>query len=84
MHQCSVLTLSDVRQTKQVVITDVVILPNAYRVAVATTNRDLCFYEIATGMLCNRLVGLADIITDLDYTALSNERGLLVWGDMAG
>lgn len=59
-------------------------MPNAYRVAVATTNRDLCFYEIATGVLCNRIVGLTDIITDIDYTVMASDRGLLVWGDMAG
>ena len=78
------LTLTDIKLSKQIGITDIAIMPNAYRVAVATTNRDICFYEIATGVLCNRIIGITDMVTDLHYTSIASDTGLLVWGDMAG
>ncbi|EGD73223.1 hypothetical protein PTSG_12227 [Salpingoeca rosetta] len=78
------ITLHQIKSLKQISVTDAVLLTNGFRLAVSTTNRDLCFFESTSGGLCHRIVGLSDTITYLYYEALSSETGLLIWGDMAG
>lgn len=67
-------------------ITDMVYMANAMRLAVATTNRDLCFFDAASGQLCNRVVGFTDIITSIDYASstTNHDDGVLVFGDQGG
>ena len=80
-----VLRLGNAKMLKhKVSITDVAVLSNAYRIAVATTNRDLAFYELGTGNLCNSVIGIGDVITSLHYHGMGNDHGYLTCGDMAG
>lgn len=71
---------------KNLKLTDIVYMPNAFRFAVATTNRDLCFFDSATSVLCNRLIGLGDIITSMDYHIHPSDpdKAWLTFGDMGG
>lgn len=80
----SVVRLKSLDYMKQVQVTDIAIMPNAYRMAVATNNRDLSFYETATGQLYNRLVGLTDAIQRLHYHVVDTNTGILFCGDMNG
>lgn len=36
-------------------MTDAVLITNGFRLAVSTTNRDLCFFESTSGSLCHRI-----------------------------
>ena len=65
---------------------DAILLPNAFRIAVATTNRDVSFFDTATGLIANRLTGLTEIVTSMDYYSDSKnlDKGTLMFGDMGG
>lgn len=52
--------------------------------AVATNNRDLSFYETATGQLCHRLVGLTDAVSRMSYHMVDTNVGILFCGDTNG
>lgn len=67
-------------------VVDAMLMPNAFRIAVATTNRDITFFDLSTGHVSNRLTGLTEIVTSMDYhcDAKNLDRGTLVYGDMGG
>ena len=78
--------MASIRANRSVRITDVALMPNALRFAVATTNRDLCFFDLSNGKLCNRIVGLPDVATAVDYCCDERDHdfGALVFGDLGG
>jgi hypothetical protein len=67
-------------------VVDAMLMPNAFRIAVATTNRDLTFFDLSTGHVSNRLTGLTEIVTSMDYHCdpKNLDRGTLIYGDMGG
>ena len=74
------------KQAKHQKIVDAVYLSTSQRIAVATTNRDLCFYETSTSTLLNRLVGLPEIVTSIDFYAdpVEPDKATIIYGDMGG
>eukprot|EP00051_Salpingoeca_urceolata_P020705 m.314310 g.314310 ORF g.314310 m.314310 type:complete len:620 (-) comp19667_c0_seq9:1341-3200(-) len=73
-----------VKSSRQLRVTAVQLMPNAFRIAVATTNRDICFYDTARAGLCNRLSGLPNIVCTLQYVNEDHQNGTLVMGDLGG
>eukprot|EP00730_Choanoeca_flexa_P006417 TRINITY_DN12148_c1_g1_i1.p2 TRINITY_DN12148_c1_g1~~TRINITY_DN12148_c1_g1_i1.p2 ORF type:complete len:996 (+),score=219.07 TRINITY_DN12148_c1_g1_i1:5156-8143(+) len=84
MQPQRILKIESEALQKKAAVTDIEVMGNAYRVVVATTNRDLSFYELATGQIRNVVVGLHDMITTLHYHAVSNNTGYLLCGDLGG
>ncbi len=70
---------------KSLRVTDACYLPNAFRICLATTARDIRFYKADDGLPYQR-VDLPDIALSLNYYMSSDqpERGTLLVGDMAG
>ncbi|KAG7491778.1 hypothetical protein MATL_G00007240 [Megalops atlanticus] len=69
--------------------TDAVYMPNVHKIAVATTSRDIHFFDISTGNLFEEfyLFGMNNVPTSLCYwydTKSPGRRSLLLWGDDEG
>eukprot|EP00056_Hartaetosiga_gracilis_P008853 m.127299 g.127299 ORF g.127299 m.127299 type:complete len:1057 (+) comp13005_c0_seq2:75-3245(+) len=79
-----VVSLIQPKSIRSAVFTYAVSIPNAFRVALTSSNRDICFYETTTGTLCNRIVSLPDSVSYLYYTLTSTTTGVLIWGDLSG
>jgi hypothetical protein len=80
------IEIPSIKSNRLIKITDLVFIANALKLAVATTNRDLCFFDVADGKLCHRVHGLEDIITSMDYAPdeADLDKGSLVCGDLGG
>ncbi|XP_064637087.1 WD repeat-containing protein on Y chromosome-like isoform X2 [Lineus longissimus] len=70
-------------------VTDAVFMPNCHKLAIATTSRDIRFYETATGNFFEEfhLYALPDVPNCLDYwydTKNPNGDSFLMWGDDCG
>ncbi|XP_061089122.1 WD repeat-containing protein 49 [Conger conger] len=69
--------------------TDAVYLPNVHKIAVATSSRDLHFFDVSTGNVFEEFVlfGIKNIPTSLSYwfdTKSPGHPSLLLWGDDEG
>ncbi len=82
---CKRIVTLDVKASRHVVVTDAVFMPNAFRIAVATTNRDICFFDSSNSRLINRL-SLGDTASSLDYhfDPATPDLGTLLFGDVGG
>lgn len=78
--------LNSGKQVKSWRVVDALLMANAFRIAVATTNRDIAFFDTATGLIANRLTGLTEIVTAMDYypDPRNLDKGTLIFGDMGG
>ena len=78
--------LNNGKQGKSWRVVEAVLMPNAFRIAVATTNRDICFFDLSSGEIANKLTGLTEIVTCMDYSCdpKNLDRSTLVFGDMGG
>ncbi|XP_035261110.1 WD repeat-containing protein on Y chromosome isoform X4 [Anguilla anguilla] len=69
--------------------TDAVYMPNIHKIAVATTSRDLHFFDVSTGNVFEEFVlfGIKNVPTSLCYwfdTKSPGNRSVLLWGDDEG
>ncbi|KAJ8246405.1 hypothetical protein GJAV_G00267380 [Gymnothorax javanicus] len=69
--------------------TDAVYLPNVHKVAVATTSRDIHFFDVSTGNVFEEFVlfGIKNVPTALCYwfnTKCPEHQSILLWGDDEG
>eukprot|EP00055_Hartaetosiga_balthica_P010904 m.48002 g.48002 ORF g.48002 m.48002 type:complete len:1036 (+) comp7370_c0_seq3:211-3318(+) len=79
-----IVQLKQPKGTRPALFIDAASIPNAFRVALTSSNRDICFYETTTGILMNRIVALPDSVSYMQYTIESTTTGNLIWGDLSG